>query len=59
MELVMYEIHQICKQNLFPNLQLKTWRATMKEADNNKDGKLTYLEFKGAIKLAEKKMAEA
>eukprot|EP00090_Calanus_glacialis_P009158 TRINITY_DN17528_c0_g1_i1.p1 TRINITY_DN17528_c0_g1~~TRINITY_DN17528_c0_g1_i1.p1 ORF type:complete len:172 (+),score=66.73 TRINITY_DN17528_c0_g1_i1:83-598(+) len=38
---------------------LKTWRATMKEADNNKDGKLNYLEFQDAIKLAEKKMAEA
>ena len=31
----------------------------MKEADNNKDGKLNYLEFQDAIKLAEKKMAEA
>ena len=31
----------------------------MKEADFNKDGKLTYLEFQDAIKLAEKKMVEA
>ena len=30
----------------------------MKEADNNKDGKLTYLEFKDAIKVAEKKISE-
>ena len=46
-------------KNPLHNLQLKTWRAAMKEADKNKDGKLTYLEFQGAIKLAEKKMAEA
>merc|ERR1719312_2159560 len=36
----------------------KTWRNAMKEADNNKDGKLTYLEFKDAIKVAEKKISE-
>ena len=28
----------------------------MKEADINKDGKLTYLEFQDAVKLAEKKI---
>merc|ERR1712106_554459 len=38
---------------------LKTWRAAMKEADNNKDGKLSYLEFQDAIKVAEKKVSEA
>ena len=31
----------------------------MKEADINKDGKLTYLEFQDAVKLAEKKINEA
>ena len=31
----------------------------MKEADNNKDGKLSYLEFQDAIKVAEKKVSEA
>jgi hypothetical protein len=31
----------------------------MKEADENKDGKLTYLEFQDAVKLAEKKINEA
>ena len=31
----------------------------MKEADINKDGKLTYLEFQDAVKLAEKKIYEA
>ena len=30
----------------------------MKEADINKDGKLTYLEFQDAVKFAEKKMLE-
>ena len=39
-------------------LQVKSWRDLMKEADNNKDGKLTYLEFQDAIKLAQKKMEE-
>ena len=39
--------------------QLKTWKAAMKEADFNKDGKLSYLEFQDAVKLAEKKLLEA
>ena len=31
----------------------------MKEADMNKDGKLSYMEFQDAVKLAEKKIHEA
>ena len=30
----------------------------MKEADSNNDGKLTFLEFQDAVKLAEQKMAK-
>ena len=40
-------------------LQLKTWREVMKEADYNKDGRLTYLEFQDAVKISQKKMMES
>ena len=31
----------------------------MKEADYNKDGRLTYLEFQDAVKISQKKMMES
>lgn len=40
-------------------MQVKTWKEAVKEADLNKDGKLTYLEFQDAVKIAEKKVQEA
>ena len=43
-------------ENIF---QIKTWKEALKEADSNKDGKLSFLEFQDAVKLAEKKMAES
>ena len=38
--------------------QMKTWKEALKEADSNNDGKLSFLEFQDAVKLAEKKMRE-
>lgn len=37
---------------------MKTWKEALKEADSNNDGKLSFLEFQDAVKLAEKKMRE-
>ena len=44
--------------NLFQISQIQTWKEALKEADSNKDGKLSFLEFQDAVKFAEKKMAE-
>ena len=44
--------------NLFQIPQIQTWKEALKEADSNKDGKLSFLEFQDAVKFAEKKMAE-
>ena len=38
--------------------QMKTWKEALKEADSNNDGKLSFLEFQNAVKLAEQKMRE-
>ena len=43
---------------LFQISQIQTWKEALKEADSNKDGKLSFLEFQDAVKFAEKKMAE-
>lgn len=37
---------------------MKTWKEALKEADSNNDGKLSFLEFQNAVKLAEQKMRE-
>ena len=35
--------------------QVSAWKEAMAESDFNNDGKLTFLEFQDAVKLAEKK----
>ena len=52
-------IFWILKYSFALYLQIKTWKEALKEADSNQDGKLSFLEFQDAVKLAEKKMAEA
>ena len=54
------DVRLILYQFLHLNLrtfQMKTWKEAVKEADSNNDGKLTFLEFQDAVKLAEQKMA--
>ena len=38
---------------------MQAWKEALKEADANKDGKLSYQEFQEAVKLAEKKMLDS
>merc|ERR1719150_2574304 len=38
---------------------MQAWKEALKEAEANKDGKLSYQEFQEAVKLAEKKMLDS